>query len=401
MKKKMFRLTALLIAAVCFCGCGYTLKGRYSTETAAVHSTDVPSENSGHVKGIYPALGKNIRIGVIYNGDPQTGNGYSYAHYEGIKKMQKQLGLSDSQIISRSSISESDDVAISEAFRELVNEHCNIIFATSVGFSRICGIYAGEYPDIVFAVCSGTESNGTNFVNYFGKIYEARYLSGIIAGLNTKTNSVGFVAAKGLKSAEVTSSVNAFAMGVYSVNKKCRVLVCCTESWNDPDTETAAAEQLMEADCDILAQHCDSSATQIAAARAGVMGIGYNSDMSRVSPHSVITSVIWDWSVYYSAAVRRLMDGTWEGENYYGGLKDGLVSITKTGSFCTHESTVREEQAENDILDGKLKIFYGKMCASNGDIIGKEGTSLEDDYIRENMNWYFKNVETLIMRRDN
>jgi basic membrane protein A len=123
--------------------------------------------------------------------------------------------------------------------------------------------------------------------------------------------------------------------------------------------------------------------------------------MGSVAPHSVLTSVIWDWSVYYSAAVRRLMDGTWTGEDYYGGLGDGLVKITEPGSFCTQESIVREEQAEKDILDGKLKMFYGKIRASNGDVIGKDGTSLDIDYIREKMNWYYKNVETLIMRRDN
>jgi basic membrane protein A len=352
-----------------------------------------------NVDGLYPAVGKKICIGVIYNGDPETGTGYSYAHWAGIKKMQKQLGLTDSQIISRSSISESDDTAIEEAFHELIQAHCNIIFATSVGFMDICRTYAMKYPDTVFAVCSGTQSNGSNLVNYFGRLYEARYLSGMIAGMNTKTDRVGFVAAKGLKSSEVTGSVNAFALGVNAVNKKCRVLVCCTESWNDPDAETAAAEQLMDGGCDILAQHCDSPATQLAAARAGIMGIGYNSDMQEVAPHSVLTSVVWDWSVYYTDAVEKIMNGTWKGYNYYGGIQDGLVNITDPESFGLPGGKEKIEQARADILSGKLKIFSGELKTNDGQIRGKSGKVMSETQIRKRMNWYYQNVESVNLLR--
>jgi len=395
MNRRCFRLTAVLMIVVLLCGCAGTGKESAvaDTDKARVMADTRTSE------GLYPATGKQIRIGVVYNGDPRTGTGYSYAHWAGIRKMQKHLGLDDSQIISRSSISESDNTAIDEAFHELVKAHCNIIFATSVGFMEACSEYAAKYPDIVFSVCSGTESNGTNFVNYFGRLYEARYLSGIIAGMNTRTDRVGFVAAKGMKNSEVTGSVNAFAMGVREVNPKCRVMVCCTESWNDPDKETAAAEQLIDHGCDILAQHCDSPSAQIAAARAGVMGIGYNSDMKEVAPQSVLTSVVWDWSVYYTQAVQKMMNGTWNGYNYYGGIQDGLVNITEPAKICLPESTEKAEQARLDILSGNLKIFSGEMETNDGQICGQKGSVLSETKIREEMNWYFQNVQILRLFR--
>ena len=395
MNRRCFRLTAVLMIVVLLCGCAGTGKESAvaDTDKARVMADTRTSE------GLYPATGKQIRIGVVYNGDPRTGTGYSYAYWAGIMKMQKHLGLDDSQIISRSSISESDNTAIDEAFHELVKAHCNIIFATSVGFMEACSEYAAKYPDIVFSVCSGTESNGTNFVNYFGRLYEARYLSGIIAGMNTRTDRVGFVAAKGMKNSEVTGSVNAFAMGVREVNPKCRVMVCCTESWNDPDKETAAAEQLIDHGCDILAQHCDSPSAQIAAARAGVMGIGYNSDMKEVAPQSVLTSVVWDWSVYYTQAVQKMMNGTWNGYNYYGGIQDGLVNITEPAKICLPESTEKAEQARLDILSGNLKIFSGEMKTNDGQICGQKGSVLSETKIREEMNWYFQNVQILRLFR--
>ncbi len=389
-------MTAILMIMALLCGCAGTKNGSAADSVAAETAVAAGQASSG---GLYPATGKQIRIGVVYNGDPRTGTGYSYAHWAGIRKMQKQLGLKDSQIVSRNSISESDDAAIDEAFRELVKAHCNIIFATSVGFMKTCSVYAKKYPDIVFSVCSGTESNGANFVNYFGRLYEARYLSGIIAGMNTRTDCVGFVAAKGLKNSEVTGSVNAFAMGVSAVNPKCRVMVCCTESWNDPDKETAAAEQLIDHGCDILAQHCDSPSAQIAAARAGVMGIGYNSDMKEVAPRSVLTSVVWDWSVYYTQAVQRMMNGTWNGYNYYGGIQDGLVNITEPAEICLPESAEKAEQARLDILSGKLKIFSGEMKTNDGQTKGQKGKVLSETTVRKSMNWYYQNVQILRLFR--
>ena len=334
----------------------------------------------------------DIKIGVVYNGDPSTGNGYSFAHEEGIRKMREELGLKDQQIISRISISEKDIVAIDNALMELINSGCSVIFATSYGYMEECRKYSAKYPDIIFSECSGKDSNGSNFTNYFGRLYEARYISGIVAGLNTRTDRVGFVAAKGLDSSEVTGSIDAFAMGVNSVNEKCRVIVSVTGSWNDSDAETAAAVKLVNSGCDVIAQHCDTPAAQVAAARAGAGGIGYNSDMSRIAPESELTSVVWNWSAYYTRAVRSIMNGTWDGSNYYGGTEDNIVGITPLSEFCADGTQLAVDRAEKGIKDGSVKIFYGKIETNDGSTVGTAGQAFTDECIKYDIDWYYKNV---------
>ncbi len=87
-----------------------------------------------------------------------------------------------------------------------------------------------KYPDIYFAHGTGYKSNGKNFVNYFGRIYQARYLSGIVAGMNTKTDKLGYVAAMDSSNSEVTGGIDAFALGVYSVNPDAKIYVKVTNS---------------------------------------------------------------------------------------------------------------------------------------------------------------------------
>lgn len=336
-----------------------------------------------------------MKIGVIYNGDPNCGSGYSYEHAQGIERMRKKLRLKEEQIIIRSNISENDEKAIDEAFGELADSGCMIIFATSNGFKDMAEKYADKYPDRIFSVCSGNINNGRNLNSYFGKLYEARYLSGIAAGMNTKSDRVGFVAAKGTESSEVTGSADAFAMGVYSVNSNCQVLLEVTHSWNSPELEKQAALDLIGEGCDVIAQHCDSPSAQITAAKAGVCGIGYNSDMSKISPDSVLTSVVWDWSVYYKQAVGSLLSGRWKCDDYYGGIEDNAVAITALSDFCRKGTDKAVVKAWNDIIDGKEPVFYGQLETNDGSLIGYPGRMLSDEEIKTGINWYFKNIRLI------
>ena len=124
-----------------------------------------------------------------------------------------------------------------------------------------CEQLAAEYPDVIFSHATGYKSNGTNFNNYFGRIYQARYLAGIAAGMKTTTNKLGYVSAMGQENSECTGGINAFAMGAYSVNPDCEVYVKVTNSWYDPEGETQAAQALIDAGCDVIAQHCDTPKT--------------------------------------------------------------------------------------------------------------------------------------------
>jgi len=207
--KKTAKFLALIMAIVMV----FTLAGCGSTN-------DSTSSNEAATKGISK---DKVKVGVIHIGDPSTGSGYTYTHDQGIVGMQKNLGLSDSQIIRKNSVNDSDPTAIESSIRECVEEGCNIIFGTSWGYMDTMEALAAEYPEVIFSHGTGYKSNDTNFNNYFGRIYQSRYLSGIAAGLKTESNLVGYVAAMGQENSEVTGGIDAFAMGVNSVNPDSKV----------------------------------------------------------------------------------------------------------------------------------------------------------------------------------
>lgn len=364
---------------------GYEVKGSSSKNTG---SGDAGGGTSGIAKD-------KIKVGVIHLSDPAEGSGYTYTHDIGIQGMQQNLGLSDSQIIRKNNISDTDEAATRKAIQECIDAGCNIIFTTSWGYMQTTADMAEEYPDVYFSHGTGYMSNGKNFNNYFGRIYQARYLSGIAAGLNTKTNKIGYVAAMGLNNSEVTGGIDAFALGIYSINPDAKVYVKVTNSWYDPKGEEEAAKTLLNMNCDVIAQHCDTVYPQTLAQEKGVYSIGYNSDMSKEAPEACICSVIWNWSAYYTSAVQSIIDGTWDGSNYYGGMNENLVSITPIADFAADTTQEKVNVAKQQILSGKNGVFDGVIETNTGATVGTAGKTLDDAVITGGINWYFKTVNVI------
>lgn len=377
MKKRILSLVLVLaVAMLCFAGCG-----------------DEQTESNTNSNGKFKAIAKeDIKVGVIHITDPAEGSGYTYTHDLGIQGMQKNLGLADKQIVRKNSVGDTDPAAIRAAMEECIEEGCQIIFATSWGHMDTCEALAKEYPNVIISHGTGYKCNGSNFNNYFGRIYQARYLAGIAAGLKTESNKIGYVAAQGKDNSEVTGGLDAFAMGVYSVNPDAQVYVKVTGSWYDPEGEGAAADALIALGCDVLGQHCDTPNPMTAAEEKGVWGIGYNSDMSKDAPNAVLTSVVWDWSAYYTYAVKAVIEGTWTGENYFGGMSEGLIDITSLASFAAPGTAEKIAEVRKTIEDGTWDVFTGVIETNDGKTVGEEGKSLDDGTITGGINWYFKNV---------
>ena len=384
--KKCLCLPVILICMVMLSGCGSSKSiDDYATNEGYEQNTDVTGNGKGIAK-------ENIKVGVLHISDPAEGSGYSYTHDIGIQGMQENLGLSDSQIVRKLNIDDGDAKAVEKALQECVDEGCNVIFTTSWGYMKPTADMAEKYPDVYFSHGTGYMSNGKNFNNYFGRIYQARYLSGIVAGMNTKTNKIGYVAAQDSTNSEVTGGIDAFALGVYSVNPDAVIHVKVTNSWYDPAAEKAATEKLLAMGCDVMSQHCDTPYPQTLAQEKGVYGIGYNSDMSKETPKSCLCSVIWNWSAYYTSAVKSIIDGTWDGSNYYGGMSEGLVDITDLADFCVKGTQEKVDDASLLILSGKFNVFDGVMQTNDGKTVGEAGKTLDDATITGGINWYYKNV---------
>lgn len=401
MLKKLLSFVLVIAMVLSFTACG--TKDNGSSETGnkdTTSSDDVASKDDAAsndtekdaAAGDVVAANSDFKVGVIHIGDPSEGAGYTFAHDQGIVAMQAALGLSDDQIIRKNNVNDTDAVAIRTAMEECIEEGAKIIFGTSWGFMDTMEQLAAEYPDVIFSHASGYKSNGSNFNNYFGRIYQARYLSGIAAGMKTKSNMIGFVAAMDINNSEVTGGINAFALGVESVNPDAKVYVKVTNSWLDPTLEGQAAEALLDMGCDVIAQHADTTAPQMAAQNRGVWGVGYNSDMTKDAPSAHLTAPIWNWGVYYTAATKAAMDGTWTGENYYGGLAEGFVDISPLSANCAPGTQEAIDAAKQKIIGG-YKIFEGELFDNQGNQVCAAGEFISDADITGAMNWYYKTVE--------
>ncbi len=320
-----------------------------------------------------PVAKEDLKVGAVFIGPKD--DGFSGAHYNGIEGMKEALGLSDSQILYKFNVQENSECET--ALRELVGAGCQIIFGNSWGYMDYMEEMAEEYPEVVFSHCSGYKNNGVNFNNYFGRIYQARYLTGIAAGLKTATNKVGYVAAWP-DNAEVNGGINAFALGIQSVNPDAVVYVKYINSWGDPTLEKQTAEALLALDCDVIAQHCDSNMPQVAAQEAGKFGCGYNTDMTPSAPDAHLTSPIWHWASVYTAEVKDLMEGRWEPHNYFLGLKEDMVNISPLSKNVADGTAEKIEEARARIISGEWDVFTGPIYNNAGELVVKEGETLAD-----------------------
>ena len=286
------------------------------------------------------AAPSDFKVGAIYINSRSDTAGYTYAHHHGITTAMEELGLDpDTQLAIQDNVAEDYD-AVSTAVDNLVGEGCDIIFGISFGYMQAMADKAEEWPDVIFSHATGYMSNETNFNNYFGRAYQARYLAGIAAGLKsleTGNNNIGFVAAYGRQYAETSSGINGFALGVQAVNPDATVYVKELGAWADEVNESAFAKELIQSfGCGVISQHCDSAQPQIAAQDAGVFGCGYNSDMTADAPQAHLTAAIWNWNVYYHTAIEAAMTcggaenfvDAMGGQAYYGGLKENFVGVS-------------------------------------------------------------------------
>ena len=337
-----------------------------------------------------PVPKDQLKVGVVYIGDV-IDLGYTYAHHQGTLAMQKALGLRDDQILIQKNIAE--DSSCETAIRELIDQGCQIIFTTSFGFMDYTKELADEYPNVIFSHCSGYESNDTNFNNYFGRIWEARYLSGIAAGLKAKetgNNHLGYVAA--FKSIpEVVYSLDAYFLGARSVNPDVTMTVKETGSWYDPTKERQAADALIAAGCGILSQHCDTTGPVVAAEEKGLFAVGYNADVSDVAPKAYLTAPVWHWGVYLTDAVQKVIDGTWTPENSLMGLSEGVCDLAPLTANCAEGTAEAIEAARAKILDGSLNVFAGPIKDNTGAEKVAEGQALANGDIL-GITWFVEGI---------
>ena len=333
--------------------------------------------DDGGSNGDVDVQGAEIKVGFIFIGS-RTDGGFSQAHSNGVDALERHFGGSVETMVIEN-VSSQNSQEIRSAAENLIDVGCEIIVGNSFGYIDMMEELAEEYPEIYFLHFSGYKANDTNFDNFFGAMEEPRYLTGMVAGMMTETNKIGYVAAHPFT--EVQIGINAFALGVQAVNPDAEVNVIYINTWGDAALERQAAEALLDVGCDVIAQHSDSPGPIIAAGERGAFGIAYNLDKPDSSPEAYLTAPVWNHGAYYIKVVQQILDGTFTPFGYYGSMADGYVDIAPLTSLVPDEVVEAVMEARADIISGALVPFSGEIFYADGSQLSAEGQTLTRDEI--------------------
>jgi basic membrane protein A len=323
----------------------------------------------------------NLKVGFIYIGSIHD-EGYTQAHDKGRLALE-QKGIKCAYV---ENVPENADCE--KAIRDLIDQGCNVIYTNSFGFMDWTLKVANDSPNVYFGHCSGYK-RADNMSTYFGKIYQARYLSGIAAGYKTTANKIGYVAAYPIP--EVIRGINAFTLGVQSVNPNATVEVLWTSTWYDPAVEKQGAIELLNKGCDVIAQHQDTTAPQIAAQEKGVFAVGYNTSTANAAPRAYLTAPLFHWDVFYVDDVNHVIAGTWKSRAYWEGFSNGTVSLDALTGNNDPRTAAAVEKVRAQIIAREFEPFTGPLYDQNGAEKISAGTKMTDDEIW-NMGWFVKGV---------
>lgn len=264
----------------------------------------------------------------------------------------------------------------------------DIVFATSFGYMVSTEGVAKSNPQVKFENSSGTRL-GDNLAAFSTRMYQPRYLSGLIAGKMTQSGKIGYIASHRIP--EVIRSINAFTLGVRQANPTAEVEVQWTGAWNKPEKEKLVAAKLVANGADVLTNHTDSSTIAEFAEANNVKVIGFHSDMSSYAPTQHLVSVTHNWGPYYVKRVQALMDNKWKGQSEWMGMKEKTSQLSSFNNSIPADvrSLVAEQEAA--LISGKLKVFAGPIKNTRGRIRVKEGVVLSDEKLLR-LNWYVEGV---------
>lgn len=327
---------------------------------------------------------ERTKVGFIYNGSVDD-KGWGQSHFEGINQSADELNL---EIIYKENVSFDD--TCTETMQEMIDSGCEIIICNSFDYGDYVIKVAKNNPDIKFYHATGVQT-AQNVSTYFGRIYQMRYLCGVVAGMQTENNSIGYVAAFPID--EVNRGINAFTQGVQSVNPDAKEHVIYSESWTDYDANKDVANTLCETyNVDILTMHCDTVAPLDVAEERDIWSIGYNMDNSKEYPNSFLTAAVWNWEAFYTPEILKCLQGKYQPNQYWEGVETGIVGLAPLTQNVKNDIHKVIEEKQDELYKGTFDVFYGPVVDDKGTIRIKDGENMPDDAMLNDFDWYVKGV---------
>ena len=337
-----------------------------------------------------PSAGEPVKAGFVYV-SPITDAGWTKQHDEGRKAVEAALGAG----VKTTFVENVPEGADAErVIRDLARQGNQIIFTPSFGYMEPTLKVAKEFPEVKFESITGYKT-APNVATANARYYEGRYLAGIAAGRMSQSGVAGYVA--GFPIPEVLQGINAFTLGMRSVNPKAEVKVVWLNAWFDPPKERDAAMALFNQNVDVIAFHTGSTAVMAAAQERGKLAVAYHSDMRSVAPDAQIVAVTHQWGDYYTRRIRAVADGSWRTGNVWGGVKEGMVRVGDFGPKVPRAVQQEVLARQKDIAAGRLKPFAGPIVDNEGHEVVPKGRAMTDEQIL-NMNFLVSGVQGRIAK---
>ena len=325
-----------------------------------------------------------IKIGFIMTGSTEE-SGWNGMHYSGVKEACEKLGT---VLLVREHVKEFSGECI-QAIRELAAGGASMIILSSYGYSEEVKELVKEYPQITFYTNS-SEFHDVNMTSYFARMYQARYLAGIVAGMKTTSGKIGYVAA--MENNEVNRGINAFTLGVKRVNPDAEVVVNWTGDWENEEKEKEAARQLVTVEhVDVLTYHQNRANVVETAEAENVYSIGYHIALKGYSDQ-YLTSVVCNWTLVYEEIIRAYLVGKGNiKDNYWIGMEAEAVELSQYSPEVTAEIVKELEAAKREILSGR-DVFSGVIYDKDGTLRCEEKETISDEVILEQFDWFVEGV---------
>jgi basic membrane protein A len=315
---------------------------------------------------------------------PIGDHGWTYAHDQG--RLYLEENVANVETLYYESVS---DVDAEARLRDMVEiEGCDIIFTTSFSFRDATAVVAPEYPDVIFENCSGFLTDA-NMGSYFGRMYQGKFLAGIVGGLTTKSNKIGYVAP--IKIPEIIRLINGVTLGARSVNPDVEMSVMWIDNWFDVPAETAAVNAMVDGGVDVIFTGTDTTIPVKTANERGVYSVGYDScESCDAAPDLCLTTPCWHWGPTYAARVEAVRDGTWKPEATYEAMADGIVILTELGPAAPDDAQLAVDLAYAAI-QGDWDVFCGPIYDNHGELRVADGECMTDEDLLH-FNWYVEGV---------
>ncbi len=330
------------------------------------------------------AAQEKLKVCFVYVG-PHNDGGWSQMHEDGRLMVEEKLGdkVETSYV---ENVPEGPDAE--RAIERLARSGCQLIFTTSFGFMDPTIKVAEKFPDVKFEHATGFQT-APNVTTYNARFYEGRYIIGQIAGKMSKAGLAGYIGSFPIP--EVVMGINSFMLGAQSVNPDFKIKIVWVNSWFDPGKEADAAKALFDQGADIIVQHTDSPAPLQIAEERGLHGFGQAHDMIKFAPNAQYTAIVDKWGPYYVERTQALLDGTWQSQASWEGIKDGLVVMAPYTNLPDDVVKMAQE-TEAKIVSGELHPFKGPIVNQAGEQVIGEGEHLDDKTLL-GMNWYVKGID--------